>query len=226
MARMNEPFVFRKALYLVEATGRRARTLDEMLRVVTVVDPLSISYHLHREYLAFRFVEPAWPNDFADWSARVLGDLVLAEKLSALRIFHYRTLEALKLDLAHALAEHLEEVPPAAAQVAPEGREFIFCMPRSIVIDCRRQARTLAELRTALAEVESSSIFFHVFETRFSGGEGNENDFATWVRSSLGMSELADRLLAFDPYMFSLEGARKAMLRLLDEARRGEEKSP
>ena len=36
---MNEPFVFRKVLYLVEATGMRARTLDQMLRVVTVVDP-------------------------------------------------------------------------------------------------------------------------------------------------------------------------------------------
>jgi uncharacterized protein DUF5752 len=214
---MNEPFVFRKVLYLVEATGKRARTLDELLRVVTVVDPIAISYHMHREYLAVRFLEPEWPNDFADWSAVVLGDRILAEKLSALRVFNYRTLESLQLDLGRMLAMHLEEFPAAAAQVAPPGRDFIFCMARAVVCDCNRQARNLAEFATALGEVESSSIFFHLFETRFAGGD-RDNDFALWARQSLNKPKLAERLEAFDPYMFSLEGARKALLRIVREA--------
>ncbi len=214
---MNEPFVFRKVLYLVEATGKRARTLDELLRVVIVVDPIAISYHMHREYLAVRFLEPEWPNDFADWAGVVLGDRILAEKLSALRVFNYRTLESLQLDLGRMIANHLEEFPAAAAQVAPPGRDFIFCMARAVVCDCNRQARNLTEFAGVLSEVESSSIFFHLFETRFAGGD-RANDFALWARESLRKPQLADRLEAFDPYMFSLEGARKALLRIVREA--------
>ena len=166
---MNEPFVFRKVLYLVEATGKRARTLDELLRVVMVVDPMSISYHMHREYLAVRFMEPEWPNDFAGWAAGVIGDRTLAEKLSALRVFNYRTLESLQLDLARMIATHLEEFPSASAQVVPPGRDFIFCMARAVVCDTHRQARNLSEMASVLSEVESSSIYFHLFETRFAG---------------------------------------------------------
>src|SRR5438552_1258615 len=178
---MNEPFVFRKVLYLVEATGKRARTLDELLRVVTVVDPIAISYHMHHEYLAVRFMEPEWPNDFAAWAADVIGDRILAEKLAALRVFNFRTLESLQLDLGRMIATHLEEFPAAAAQVAPPGRDFIFCMARSLVCDCNRQARSIAEFASALGEVESSSIYFHLFETRFAGGD-RANDFALWAR--------------------------------------------
>jgi Family of unknown function (DUF5752) len=214
---MNEPFVFRKVLYLVEATGKRARTLDELLRVVTVVDPMSISYHMHREYLAVRFMEPEWPNDFAAWAADVVGDRILAEKLAALRVFNYRALASLQLDLGRMIAHHLEEFPVAGAQQAPPGRDFIFCMARAVVCDCNRQAKTLGEFQTALSEVESSSIFFHLFETRFAGGD-RANDFALWARESLRNPRLADRLESFDPYMFSLEGARKALLRMAREA--------
>lgn len=217
---MNEPFVFRKVLYLVEATGKRARTLDELLRVVTVIDPMSISYHMHREYLAVRFLEPEWPNDFAYWTARVIGDPILAEKLSALRVFNYRTLESLQLDLARMIASHLEEFPTSARVEAPDGRDFIFDMARAIVTDCNRQARTLAEFAAVLADIESSAIYFHLFETRFAGGEGRENDFAIWIRESLGRGDLAERVAAFDPYMFSLEGARRALLRMISEAMR------
>ena len=214
---MNEPFVFRKVLYLVEADGKRAKTLDELLRGVTLVDPISISYHMHREYLAVRFLEPEWPNDFALWAAEVIGDRILAEKLSALRVFNYRTLESLQLDLGRMIASHLEEFPSAAAQVSPPGREFIFCMARAVVCDCNRQARTIQELAQVLADVESSAIFFHLFETRFAGGD-RANDFSVWARESLRMPRLAERFEAFDPYMFSLEGARKALLRIVREA--------
>lgn len=214
---MNEPFVFRKVLYLVEATGKRAHTLDELLRVVTIVDPMSISYHMHREYLAVRFLEPEWPNDFAAWAAMVIGDRVLGEKLAALRVFNYRTLESLQLELGRMIASHLEEFPSAGAQVAPPGREFIFCMARAVVTDCNRQARTIGEFAQVLADVESSAIYFHLFETRFAGGD-RANDFALWARESLRKPQLAERLEAFDPYMFSLEGARKALLRMVREA--------
>src|SRR5205823_3776955 len=88
---MPEPFVFKKVLYLVEVTGRRARTLDELLRALAVVPAESVGYHMHREFLAYKFAPIEYPNDFAYWSAKVLGDDILGEKLASLRVFKRRS---------------------------------------------------------------------------------------------------------------------------------------
>ena len=79
----------------------------------------------------------------------------------------------------------------------------------------------LPELTGAIAEIESSSLYFHLFETRFSGGKGRESDFGEWVRTSLGDEKLADKLGNIDPYMFSLEQVRRTLLTTLVNAREG-----
>jgi hypothetical protein len=216
---MAASFVFKKVLYLVEVTGRRARTLDELLRALAVVPLESVGYHMHREFLAYKFAPIEYPNDFAYWAAKVLGDEILGEKLANLRVFKHRSLEGLRSEIARLVGEHLFERPEAAAQIATPGREFYFLSARSVVMDCNRSASSLEELIGALAEVESSSLYFHLFETRFSGGAGRENDFAEWVRSSLASEELAARIANIDPYMFSLEQVRRTLLARLMEAR-------
>ena len=42
-------------------------------------------------------------------------------------------------------------------------------------------------------------------------------DFAEWLRGSLGMPELADRISRIDTYMTSLERVRARVLSLVDE---------
>ena len=210
---MPEPFVFKKVLYLVEVTGRRARTLDELLRALAVVPAESVGYHMHREFLQYKFAPIEYPNDFAYWAARALGDQMLAEKLAVLRVFKYQSLDLLRIELGRQVAEHLLEYPEAAHQNAQPGREFHFLKARSVVMGCDRSARNLDELSAAIADCESSSLYFHLFETRFGGGRGRDNDFAEWLRSSLGDEELADRIANIDPYMFSLEQVRKVLLR-------------
>src|SRR5690349_2470906 len=175
---MPEPFVFKKVLYLVEVTGRRARTLDEMMRALAVVPAESVGYHMHREFLAYKFAPIEYPNDFAYWAAKVLGDDILGEKLASLRVFKHRSLDGLRQELLRQIGEHLIESPEASQKAAPRDREFHFLQARSVVMDCNRSARNLEELVGALAEVESSSLYFHLFETRFGGGRGRDNDFA------------------------------------------------
>ncbi len=218
---MSEPFVFKKVLYLVEVTGHRARTLDELLRALSVVPADSVGYHMHREFLAYKFAPIEYPNDFAYWTARVLGDEVLGEKLAVLRVFKHRSLDGLRAELQRQLAEHLMETPAAAQKTAPPDREFYFLQARSVVMDCNRTASNLDELVGALAEVESSSLYFHLFETRFGGGRGRDNDFAEWIRSTLGEEELAARVANVDPYMFSLEQVRRSLLKIFLEEGRG-----
>jgi hypothetical protein len=216
---MPEPFVFKKVLYLVEVTGRRARTLDELMRAIAVVPADSVGYHMHREFLAYKFAPIEYPNDFAYWAAKVMGDAILGERLANLRVFKHRSLEGLRAELARTLGEHLLEYPEAALIHAPKDREFHFLRARSMVMGCNRSAKTLEEMVGALAEVESSSLYFHLFETRFAGGQGRENDFAEWVRSSLKDEDLAARVANVDPYMFSLEQVRKTLLKTFIEAR-------
>jgi Family of unknown function (DUF5752) len=217
---VTEPFVFRKVLYLVEVTGRRARTLDELLRALAVVPADSVGYHMHREFLAYKFAPLEYPNDFAYWTAKLLGDEILGEKLASLRVFKHRSLDAVRLEVSRLIGEHLLEFPDAARSVAPPEREFHFLVARSVVMDCDRVARNLDEFAGALAEIEAASLYFHLFETRFEGGRGRENDFAEWIRSSLGDEALAARVANVDPYMFSLEQVRRTLLKtLLDEGR-------
>ena len=119
------PFIFRKVLYLVEAAGRRAATLDELLRAVSVVDARSIGYHMHRDFLAHKFVRSEYPNDFASWAARIIGDEILGERLASLIVFRYHSLEEVRAELARLVAEHLMGHPEAALERAPRGPGYI-----------------------------------------------------------------------------------------------------
>lgn len=212
-----EPFAFRKVLYLVEATGRRAASLDEFLRVITVVDPRSVSYHMHREFIAHKFVHPEWPNDFAYWVTRVVGDEMLGEQLANLVVFRFRSLESLRAEVARLIGEHLLAHPKAGMLRAPHGRDLHFCVARSVVMDGTEQARDLPELIAALPKVSASSLFFHLFETRFGDacGGARQNDFAEWVEKSLGLPELARKLANIDPYMLSLEESRARVISVI-----------
>src|SRR5262245_17483338 len=151
---MPEPFVFKKVIYLVEVTGRRARTLDELLRALAVVPCESVGYHMHREFLAYKFAPIEYPNDFAMWAAKALGDDILAEKLAVLRVFNFRSLDGLRQEIARLIGEHLLELPDSAHEVASSAREFHFLYARSVVMGCNRVARSLDELVGALADIE------------------------------------------------------------------------
>lgn len=214
---MREPFIFRKVVYLVEATPRRASGLDELLRCVACVDARSIGYHMHREFLAHRFVHAEYPNDFAHWVARVIGDEMLAERLANLNVFRFNSLEDLRGELAHQIAEHLTQNPAAVAERAPAGREFYFQAARTLVLDCRERAEDLRSLAASLQTVAASSIFYHLFATRFGGGDAR-NDFAVWIDQSLGEKELATRVGQIDPYMFSLDESRRRLIDLVAPA--------
>ena len=69
------------------------------------------------------------------------------------------------------------------------------------------QARTLGEFRDALAEVDASSLFFHIIDARYRHGLGR-SDFAEWVDVQLGLPELGERLAHVDPGVGNLERIR------------------
>lgn len=209
---MGAPFVFRKVLYLVEAVGLRAATLDQLLRALNVVDGWSIAYHMHSQFLTHKFAHGVYPNDFARWVGTALGDDVLAEKLSSLRVFRHSSLDTLRVELGRLIAQHLIEFPERAAERSTRGLDFHFSKARPAVMECPQRARDLAEFQTALAEIPASSLYFHLFETRFERGGDQDNDFAEWMDKSLALPELAREVASLDPYMFSIDEVRLRLI--------------
>jgi hypothetical protein len=96
------------------------------------------------------------------------------------------------------------------------GETFHFQQSHIIAVPLGLTARTLSEFRAGLAAVEASAIYFHMVEARTRLGR-TWGDFSEWLRTSLGMPDLADRLGRLDTYMTSLERVRARVLSLLDE---------
>ena len=69
-----------------------------------------------------------------------------------------------------------------------------------------------------MADVDVSAVYFHMFEARFRLGR-EENDFSAWIRSSLGLLNLADCIRSINPYLGSLERLRSSLITACDEFR-------
>jgi hypothetical protein len=210
----DSPFRFLGCSEIQEILGKQAedeRTLAELLEEV----PLdSIYFHTHSFFLRHRFIERTYPNDFAEWVGEQVRDHVLAERLSVVDPFEYSSLEALREDLVSLIDDHLSGL--ATVPRAGFGTPFYFSRSRILEIPTGLEARTLREFRAAIAEVDVSVIYFHVFESHLRL-QREENDFSAWIRNGLQLPELADRMQALNPYLCSLERLRSNLLTMCDE---------
>jgi hypothetical protein len=74
----------------------------------------------------------------------------------------------------------------------------------------------LREFVEALRKISLGSLFFHFFDSRFRLGKGL-NDFSSWLRDSLDEPELAGEIDRLDPYTYTLEGLRSALIQLVEK---------
>ncbi|MDH4301628.1 MAG: DUF5752 family protein [Nitrospira sp.] len=197
-----------------EILGKQAtdeRQLAEMLEEV----PLdSVYYHTHSYFLRTRFIERTYPNDFAQWAAQQVQDHVLAERLSVVDPFDFQSLEALREELISLIDDHLSGM--TAVPRAGFGTPFYFNRSRILEVPTGLEVQTLREFRDAISDVDSSAIYFHVFEAHLRL-QREENDFSAWFRGSLKLPDLADRVKALNPYLGSLERLRSNVLTMCDE---------
>ncbi|MEW6733884.1 MAG: DUF5752 family protein [Acidobacteriota bacterium] len=208
----HKPFTFKKTNFLVEVIGLKARNLDEFLKSVSVVDRSSIYFHLHQPMLISPATQLEYPNDFAYWMAKVVGDNVLAERLANLEVFRYQDLELIRREIVSLVSQRLLAEP--ISRNVPDGREFVFCRMRSVVLECGLRANNLREFRDLLGKVEVSSIYHHLVEAKIRLRRG-ANDFTNWLKA-IDKEELAVQVDSFDPYLTTLEGNRRRLLKLLD----------
>jgi hypothetical protein len=100
------------------------------------------------------------------------------------------------------------------------GEIFYFQQSHIVEVMLGPGAETLSEFRAGLAAVDASAIYMHMVEARARLGR-RAGDFAEWIRLSLELPDLADKIERIDTYMTNLERVRARVLTLVDAALEG-----
>ena len=209
------PFRFKSSVESVQLTGVKAATLAELDAGLRQVDATSIYHHTHRFYRSHSFLGPADRSDFALWVGENLKEAEVAEKMGALDLRDYGTIQDLRDALLETL-ESLREDPSRWERRVPPGLEFHFCRSISLILPTRYEARNLEEFLQGLERVDTSSIYFHLIESplHFHGAARDfNNDFSQWLFEA-GYPDQAGAMAILDPYRSDLEALRQDLLSL------------
>jgi hypothetical protein len=206
-------FRFCTSVKLVEITGRRAATLEELLSGIRESDGAVIFHHTHHFVLQHQYLVPEPPNQFAHWAGEALQEHDLAERLLAVNTVEFRSIRSLQDRLAETIEEHLKR--KGQPRRAPPGMEFHFLRARNFTFPTPHAASDLRGFREALARVSLNSVYHHMFEARLRL-ERAANDFSSWLDQDQGEAVLAGAIARLDPYTYTLEDLRQAILQRVD----------
>jgi hypothetical protein len=189
------PFVFFKARYIVELTGKRASNLQDFLEYLKVADLSSIFYHVYHPLLDSHLVPYEFPNDFSFWFSDTLQDKDLAEQVANFDLPEAGGLESVRQILISRIERALRE--RITYDVRP-GSEFNFVKCRVVVLPTGHIAKNLDELADKISEASELSIFYHMVTSRLFRGS-RYDDFSEWIVRNTSDSELAEEIRAVDP---------------------------
>jgi hypothetical protein len=207
-------FQFTDCVEIRELTGRKAEDEARLLELIEEASDDAIYYHTHSYFLRHFYISGPYPNDFANWAVIQVRDRVLGEKLSAITPSGKHSIEDIRSELIEVIDSHLSTLKNVPA--VTYGQQFHLMKSHIIEVPTRLKAQNLQEFRDALAVVDASAIYNHIFEARLRVKKGR-SDFAIWFEEVLGLNDLADRVEQVDAYMYSLEGLRAKILWLCDQ---------
>ena len=207
------PFTFVGCLELCEILGRRARDERELMEELEQIPAASVYYHTHSIFFRHPRIAGAYPNDFANWVATQVRDQVLAERLAVVDPYHFAGVEELREELVSIVENHIADLNPVPRVVF--GDPLFFVQSHILEVPTGLEARTLADFRRCLAEVDLSAVYLHTLHARVRG-EVAGGDFAHWVGQELHRDSLAADIGRINPYFGGLEDIRRETLRLID----------
>ncbi|MFH1032042.1 MAG: DUF5752 family protein [Chloroflexota bacterium] len=209
-----EPFRFTSRVHLPELTGLKATNLRELTDVLKGAPDSVVYYHTHHFLEQSHYLTPEPSNDFAVWVSEALGDNVFGERLASIDTISFSTLGALRERLVGLMEEYLT-ANPDNRRVMP-GQEFYFLKSTSAIIPTPYVVHDLRQFIEALRKISLGALYYHIFESRLRLGRGL-NDFSIWLKDSLGEAELADAIARIDPYTYTMEGLRTALIQLTEK---------
>lgn len=206
------PFEFKQCIAILKTTGEKAATIKELRDGISEVSDESIFHHVYQYFLKGHIME--YTNDFAQWIAHFLEERALAEQLSNMDPYMFKSISDVRKELLRIIDTFLKSFPEPRP-VLP-GNEFYFSEALTIVFPCGVKAKNLAEFFVAIKNVDAESIYYHFYEARMRLG-GGVDDFSRWIEESLGRKSLAERIRNIDPFMHNLEGIREQIAEFVYE---------
>ena len=207
------PFVFTGCVELRQTLNLRALDERELMDRLEDAPGAAVLFHTYGYFLRHGPVTMAYGNDFAAWVATQVRDQVLAERLAVVNPFEFDSLETLREELVTVVNDHLVRL--SSVPRIEFGEPFYFQQSEVVQVPLGPGVTGLAEFRNALADVDTSAVYFHMIEARARLARPAD-DFSEWIRASLRLSALADRIARIDAYMTSLERVRARVLSLVD----------
>ncbi len=212
MAEIIEPFEFKQCVSISKSTGQKAESLKELGARLSSVSDESIFHHTYQYFLKGHILE--YTNDFAHWAGESLEERALAEHLSNIDPYDFKTISDLRKELIRVIHVYLENFPEP--REALPGNEFYFTETITIIYPVGIRAKNLAEFSTAMKYIDIGSIYYHFFEARTRLG-GETDDFSKWILDGFGKKGLAEKIRAIDPFMHNLEGIKTHLLEAIEE---------
>lgn len=214
LTRTEKPFYFKTRLSLVMLTGLKATNVAELQAHLEQVPESSVYYHTHHFLEQHQFLTPEPPNDFAYWVSNVLKEERLGERLAAVDIVRFESLDALRKGFLTMLDEALKY--SSQLRAAPDRQAFHFMKSVLFNLPTLHAAHDLREFAECLKKVTVHSLYYHVFEGMLRPPVG-VNDFSDWLSKELNETKLADQIARLDPYTQTMEGLRNRILSLVEK---------
>lgn len=214
MKKAREPFCFTSRVHLTELTGLRASNLRELADTLRLAPDSVVYYHTHHFLEESRHLTTEPSNDFAVWVSEALGDEVLGERLASIDTIGFSTIGALRERLVGIMEEYI--AAGSNSRQAMPGREFHFMKSTSVIIPTPYVVHDIREFVEALRKISLGALYYHIFESRLRLGRGL-NDFSIWLKDSLDEIELAEAIARIDPYTYTLEGLKSALIQLIEK---------
>lgn len=209
------PFYFNSAAHLIRIGRQRASTLGELAEYLHSVPDDSIFQHMFQTLQEHHYIREGFSNDFAHWTFAACNEIGLAERLAAVDVREFTSIQAMRELLEKIVEDYLSKNPRARERAAFE--PFYFCASDTVVIPTSLVARNLAEFADCLLQVSVHSIHYHFIEARLRL-KLNSNDFSVWLEEELDLGPLADRLNRIDIYTSTAQDIRKRILKVIEGA--------
>ncbi len=211
---MGEVFQFLSSASLEKLTGKRAYKLEELLSLVKTCADSSIFYHTFSAFLKMREVQLPYNSDFAIWASRSLNETALAEKLMAIDLSEYNTIASLRMRLIEIIETYRDLRPEAFRKIADEPF-YLYDVVRVVYLT-DKFAYDLKTFRELVSRISVHSLYLHFIESRLTT-QLQADDFSTWIEESLHIPSLARAIRNIDITVYTLEGLRARILRLIDD---------
>jgi hypothetical protein len=207
-------FQFYSSASLEKLTGRKAHNLDELLELVKTCSSSSIFFHTFSAFRKLREAQTPYTNDFAVWIMRHLSEEALAEKLLAIDLAEYNTIESLRSRIVELLESTRRENPSLYEREAT-APFYLYSLVRFVYLT-DKFAYNLSSFRQLLDSISIDSIYYHFIESRLET-QLETDDFSNWMQENPDYKELADRIRKIDMNIHTLVELRVRIGEIIDE---------